>query len=155
MEERELSEKRVVKLIIEATHLIGKQYLIFFEADKLYTSTRKKDYAMLRFIAMSLIKEKTNTSDAQIGKLFDRDRTTVMHGIQVVNTELKYGFGFICKYHPLIVKKYKELLRDYEYIIPRITAPCKDVITEPRGTFLSNRNPWLKRLEHNKQLLDW
>jgi len=54
--------------------------------------SRKKNLVKARWIAMYLIREKTNMKLTAIGKLFERDHTTVIHAIQGVNDVLNLKY---------------------------------------------------------------
>lgn len=56
--------------------------------DDLQSKSRKKNIAFPRQVAMYLARKYTDESLAEIGRLFNRDHSTVLHSIKVVNSKL-------------------------------------------------------------------
>ncbi len=67
---------------------------------------RTKQIATPRHIAVYLIRELTNMSFPQLGKLFDRDHATIMNSYQTVSTKMKDD--------PFFEGEIKELLREFQ-----------------------------------------
>jgi chromosomal replication initiator protein len=55
---------------------------------KLLSSNRSRDLVMVRNICMYLIKQYTGLSLKSIGNIFNRDHTTVIHGLRCINNDL-------------------------------------------------------------------
>lgn len=58
----------------------------------LYGKCRKREIVKARWLAMYLIRQKTQYKLTAIGKHFDRDHSTVIHAIANVNNALKMKF---------------------------------------------------------------
>ena len=56
-----------------------------YKIDDILAKTRKADIVFPRQVAMALCVDLTNHTPAAIGKAFLRDRTTVLHAVEVVN----------------------------------------------------------------------
>ncbi len=65
--------------------------------DELKARSRKREIVECRQVAIWIIKKKTRLSLSQIGKLFDRDHSTVLFSINSVNTfiETRYPAGLL------------------------------------------------------------
>lgn len=81
-------EKRIEKAkeIIEAIERYFK-----VDHEKLMSKWRYRDIVIPRQIAMYMIKVKTKLGDGAIAKLFNRDRTTVIYGVQSIDGFLRLG----------------------------------------------------------------
>lgn len=66
---------------------VGKYYSI--TTDKLSSSNRTKEMVQPRQVAMYLVRHLTNYSLPEIGKVFSRDHTTVLHSIHKIEEYLK------------------------------------------------------------------
>lgn len=66
--------------------VVAEQYRV--TPDDLVSPKRNKEYTQPRHIACYLIRDMTGSSFQQIGKAFDRDHTSVMHGIKKVQREI-------------------------------------------------------------------
>ena len=66
---------------------VGKYYSI--TTDKLSSSNRSKEMVQPRQVAMYLVRHLTNYSLPEIGKVFSRDHTTVLHSIHKIEEYLK------------------------------------------------------------------
>lgn len=94
----ELTEQVVARLVNVAspdmsidhiTAAVCEQFNI--SEDMLYTSTRKKEVAQARQVAMYLAKKLTDKSLVEIGKLMgDRNHATVIHSINAIKKQLEY-----------------------------------------------------------------
>lgn len=92
----EHAQKAIADVFLESPGLNPKPDLIVKEvaryynisADKIYSSNRSKDIAQARQVAMYLVRNLTNYSLPEMGKVFKRDHTTVLHGINKVETFL-------------------------------------------------------------------
>ncbi len=67
---------------------------------------RTKQIATPRHVAVYMIRELTNMSFPQLGKLFDRDHTTILNSYQTVVTKMKDD--------PFFEGEIKELLREFQ-----------------------------------------
>ena len=81
---RSVSPKQVVDKVAKYYSLNSKD---------LYGTSRIKDIKSARQIAMYLMKDQLGLSTVKIGNEFNKDHTTIMHGIKVVETSLKTDFN--------------------------------------------------------------
>ncbi len=77
----EVSSKRIVRVVCD-----------YYNIDTEYVSNknRLRKYAIPRFICMFLIKEKTNLTLSEIGRLFNRDHATTIHAIRKVKDLIEF-----------------------------------------------------------------
>ncbi len=80
---RNASPKQVVDKVAKYYDLTSKD---------LYGTKRTKNIKNARQIAMYLMNEELGLSTVRIGNEFNKDHTTIMHGIKVVKTSLKNDF---------------------------------------------------------------
>ncbi len=81
---RSVSPKQVVDKVAKYYNLNSKD---------LYGTSRIKDIKSARQIAMYLMKDQLGLSTVKIGNEFNKDHTTIMHGIKVVENALKTDFN--------------------------------------------------------------
>ena len=81
---RAVSPKQVVDKVAKYYDLSGKD---------LYGTSRIKNIKNARQVAMYLLKDQLNLSTVRIGQEFNKDHTTIMHGIKVIETSLKTDFN--------------------------------------------------------------
>lgn len=62
-----------------------------YRFDDLVGEARERNITEARHVAMALVREQTDLSYPAIGKLFNRDHTTVMSGVQRINELLATG----------------------------------------------------------------
>jgi hypothetical protein len=67
---------------IQITPLFIKQYIEDLSGKKLDTKSRERELVELRFVAFKLTKYLTRSSLSKIGKIYNRDHATVLHGIK-------------------------------------------------------------------------
>lgn len=65
------------------SELVGRQFKV--SLDEMQSKTRKRSVAFPRQVAMYLSRKHTEDTLADIGKVFKRDHSTVMHSIKVVS----------------------------------------------------------------------
>jgi len=63
---------------------------------------RSKDVAMARHVAVYIIRKATDMSLKSIGKIFDRDHTTMMSSLDVVEAEMEADATFEHEINALI-----------------------------------------------------
>lgn len=56
--------------------------------DNLLSDCRKNEFVRVRDICYHIITKRTDLKPGTIGKLFNRDRTTVLHGLQFIQAQL-------------------------------------------------------------------
>ena len=81
---RAISPKQVIDKVAKYYDLSGKD---------LYGTSRVKNIKSARQVAMYLLKDQLGLSTVRIGQEFDKDHTTIMHGIKVIETALKTDFN--------------------------------------------------------------
>ncbi len=81
---RAISPKQVVDKVAKYYDLSGKD---------LYGTSRVKNIKSARQVAMYLLKDQLGLSTVRIGQEFNKDHTTIMHGIKVIETALKTDFN--------------------------------------------------------------
>lgn len=81
---RSISPKQVVEKVAKYYNLGSKD---------LYGTSRVKDIKSARQVAMYLMKDQLGLSTVKIGNEFNKDHTTIMHGIKVVEKALKTDFN--------------------------------------------------------------
>ena len=79
---------------------IAKKYHITPEEIK--GKKRSKDVAMARHVAVYIIRKATDMSLKSIGKIFDRDHTTMMSSLDVVEAEMEADATFEHEVNALI-----------------------------------------------------
>jgi chromosomal replication initiator protein len=77
------------------------------EAKELLGRSRQKDIKTARQIAMYLMNEELNLSTVRIGNEFQKDHTTIMHGIKVIKEDLKNDFNLRSQISELREKIYE------------------------------------------------
>ncbi len=77
------------------------------EAKDLLGKSRQKDIKTPRQVAMYLMNEELGLSTVRIGNEFQKDHTTIMHGIKVVKTELQNDFNLRSQISELREKIYE------------------------------------------------
>lgn len=82
---RHLSPKQVIERVAKYYSLTTKDLL---------GTSRLKDIKNARQVAMYLLNEELGLSTVKIGQEFKKDHTTIMHGIKMVNKNLKSDFSF-------------------------------------------------------------
>ena len=82
---KRLSPKQVIERVAKYYGLTAKDLL---------GTSRLKDIKNARQVAMFLLNEELNLSTVKIGLEFKKDHTTIMHGIKMVNNNLKNDFSF-------------------------------------------------------------
>ena len=77
------------------------------ESKELLGKSRQKDIKTARQIAMYLMNEELNLSTVRIGNEFQKDHTTIMHGIKVIKEDLKNDFNLRSQISELREKIYE------------------------------------------------
>lgn len=77
------------------------------ETKELLGKSRQKDIKTARQIAMYLMNEELNLSTVRIGNEFQKDHTTIMHGIKVIKEDLKNDFNLRSQISELREKIYE------------------------------------------------
>ena len=77
------------------------------EAREVLGKSRQKDIKTARQIAMSLMNEELDLSTVRIGNEFQKDHTTIMHGIKVIKEDLKNDFNLRSQISELREKIYE------------------------------------------------
>ena len=77
------------------------------EARELLGKSRQKDIKTARQIAMYLMNEELDLSTVRIGNEFQKDHTTIMHGIRVIKEDLKNDFNLRSQISELREKIYE------------------------------------------------
>lgn len=78
--------KTLAHRIREAERIIGEVAKYFnMEAKDLLKKDRSKPYIIPRQVATYLVKIRTKLSDGEIAKIIKRDRTTVIHTMNLIN----------------------------------------------------------------------
>ena len=87
-------KKKIIKSkLIEAEIIIEKIRNYYKLTEKeLMGRCKLKIYVKARFIAMYIIRASTNFTMVEIGEMFNRDHTTVVYAIQVVNDVLSLHY---------------------------------------------------------------
>jgi chromosomal replication initiator protein len=83
-------------------NFIGCQYKI--SLDELKSRSRKRSVAFPRQIAMYLTRKYTNSSLADIGSLYNRDHSTVLHAIRIVTRDMSQNSS-VKEQHALLSTK--------------------------------------------------
>jgi hypothetical protein len=82
-----------------------------FDTNYLNIYNRKRELVYARQMAMKLMKDTTRLSYAKIGKEFDRDHATAMHGCKTIVNLMKYD---------------KTVKKDYYYLLQEIELKKKN-----------------------------
>ena len=79
-----ISPKQVIDKVAKYYDLTGKE---------LYGTSRVKNIKDARQVAMFLLKDQLGLSTVRIGQEFNKDHTTIMHGIKKIENDLKINFN--------------------------------------------------------------
>ena len=80
-----LSSRQLIERVAKYYNLSSKDLL---------GTSRMKDIKNARQVAMYLMREELGLSTVKIGLEFSKDHTTIMHGIKVIEANLKSNFSF-------------------------------------------------------------
>jgi chromosomal replication initiator protein len=72
--------------------------------DQLKSECRLSDYKTARHIAMYIIRKKYSMPIAKIGKLLNRDHSTISYSIRLVDDLLRFDKKFQSVYYPILEK---------------------------------------------------
>lgn len=82
-----LSQEGLLKLLKREPDEILNKVCKYFKAnpDDVTSKSRRRELVEVRYICISLIKNYTNLTLFKIGRIFDRDHSTIIHAINTVN----------------------------------------------------------------------
>ena len=84
----------IKKKRVSAKQVIDKVAKYYDVSSKdLYGKSRVKNIKSARQVAMYLLNDELGLSTIKIGNEFDKDHTTIMHGIKVIKNNLKLNFN--------------------------------------------------------------
>ncbi len=94
-----LSPKLVADLERAARIIEAVSTLSGFTVDRLVGPSREAPLAWERHVAMWLIRQHTGLSFPQIGRLFNRDHSTVVHAVRRIGKRARWdeGLGNLCR----------------------------------------------------------
>lgn len=56
--------------------------------EELLSKSHKRDFVRARYICMFIVRQRTDLGLIQIGKFFNRDHTSILHGIRRIENDL-------------------------------------------------------------------
>jgi chromosomal replication initiator protein len=86
LRERQKANRQKINYVDNIIKEICKFYSLSYE--DITSKSRKREIVKARFIAIYLIRTETDYVLSQIGKLFNRDHSTILHSIKIINNTL-------------------------------------------------------------------
>lgn len=87
---RQKANKKKINLIDNIINEVAKFYSLTPEDVK--SKCRKRNIVKARFIAIYIIREETDLSLNDIAKIFNRDHSTIIHSIRIINDTLSLKY---------------------------------------------------------------
>tara|TARA_R100000152_G_C6592731_1_gene52630 strand:+ start:45 stop:383 length:339 start_codon:yes stop_codon:yes gene_type:complete len=103
-----------VRIADEAVQTTSKQY--GFTLAELREDNRRRTYSDMRSMLMHILRTNTGLSLTEIGFVFSRDHSCVIHNVKKVDDLLKTDDGFLMRYEHIkkYMRKILKILSEYE-----------------------------------------